>query len=55
MDNTLVMVISDNGSSPEGGVRGTVNKMNFFYYVPESLEQNLSMIDELGGPKTPII
>ena len=52
LDNTLIMVISDNGASPEGGVRGSVNEMNFFNYVPESLEQNLSMIDELGGPKT---
>ncbi|MCZ6535707.1 MAG: arylsulfatase, partial [Chloroflexi bacterium] len=52
LDNTLIMVISDNGASPEGGVGGSVNEMNFFNYVPESLEQNLSMIDELGGPKT---
>ena len=52
LDNTLIMVISDNGASPEGGVGGSVNEMKFFNLVPESLEQNLSMIDELGGPKT---
>ncbi len=52
LDNTLIMVISDNGASAEGGPTGSVNEMLFFNYVPESLETNLAMIDELGGPDT---
>ncbi|PZV18937.1 MAG: arylsulfatase [Pseudanabaena sp.] len=50
-DNTLIMVISDNGASSEGGPTGSVNENLFFNYVPESLEENLAAIDELGGPK----
>jgi arylsulfatase A-like enzyme len=52
LDNTLVMLISDNGASREGGPNGTVNEIRFFNRVKESLEANLEMIDELGGPLT---
>ena len=50
-DNTLIMVISDNGASAEGGPTGSVNENKFFNNVPEDLKQNLSAIDDLGGPK----
>jgi len=46
------MFISDNGASSEGGPSGSVNENKFFNNVPDSLEQNLAMIDELGGPST---
>lgn len=51
LDNTLLVLISDNGASAEGGPTGSVNENKFFNNVPESLEQNLAAIDELGGPK----
>lgn len=51
LDNTLIMVLSDNGASAEGGPTGSVNENRFFNFVPESLEDNLAAIDELGGPK----
>jgi arylsulfatase A-like enzyme len=51
-ENTLIMVISDNGASSEGGPTGSVNENLFFNNVPESLEENLEKIDELGGPNT---
>jgi arylsulfatase A-like enzyme len=50
LDNTIIMVISDNGASAEGGVSGSFNEMLFFNHVPESFEQNLAKIDDLGGP-----
>jgi arylsulfatase len=50
-DNTLIMVISDNGASSEGGPSGSVNENKFFNNVAESLEENLNAIEELGGPK----
>lgn len=50
-DNTLIMLISDNGASSEGGPEGSVNENLFFNFVPEDLEENLAAIDELGGPK----
>jgi arylsulfatase A-like enzyme len=51
-ENTLIMVISDNGASSEGGPTGSVNENLFFNNVPESLEENLKQIDKLGGPNT---
>ena len=51
-ENTLIMVLSDNGASSEGGPQGSVNENLFFNNVPESLEANLAAIDELGGPTT---
>ena len=52
LDNTLIMVLSDNGASSEGGPTGSVNENLFFNNVPESLEANLAAIDKLGGPDT---
>ncbi len=51
-DNTLIMVLSDNGASSEGGPTGSVNENLFFNNVPESLEENLRQIDDLGEPTT---
>ncbi len=51
LDNTLIMLISDNGASSEGGTSGSVNENKFFNQVPESLEDNIAAMDELGGPK----
>ena len=51
-DNTLVIVVSDNGASSEGGPVGSLNEMFFFNNAPESLEDNLAMIDQLGGVET---
>ncbi|MGV7216696.1 arylsulfatase [Bradyrhizobium sp. UFLA05-112] len=50
-DNTLIMVVSDNGASAEGGPHGSVNEGKFFNNVPDDLQQNLAAIDDLGGPK----
>jgi arylsulfatase len=50
-ENTLVMLISDNGASAEGGPTGSVNEGKFFNNVPENLAQNLAAIEEIGGPK----
>jgi arylsulfatase len=51
-DNTLVMVVSDNGASAEGGVTGTTNELQFFNNAPEPLEESLARIEEIGGPET---
>ena len=51
-DNTLIMVVSDNGASAEGGPTGTTNELQFFNNAPEPLEDSLRAIDEIGGPTT---
>ncbi|MGY1668747.1 sulfatase-like hydrolase/transferase [Geodermatophilus sp. SYSU D00696] len=52
LDNTIVMVVSDNGASAEGGPTGTTNEAQFFNNAQESLEDSLALIDEIGGPRT---
>jgi arylsulfatase A-like enzyme len=51
-DNTLIIYIAgDNGSSAEGGLEGSLNENLFFNGVIEKWQDNLKVIDELGGPK----
>ncbi len=50
LDNTLIFYCADNGASGEGSPNGSVNENKFFNGWPDEFEQNLSMIDELGGP-----
>jgi arylsulfatase A-like enzyme len=52
LENTLVIVVSDNGASGEGGPNGSVNEMKFANGVPDDLAENLAKLDDLGGPKT---
>ncbi|MGH6997544.1 MAG: sulfatase-like hydrolase/transferase, partial [Phenylobacterium sp.] len=51
-DNTMIIYIAgDNGSSAEGGLEGSLNENLFFNGFPEKWQDNLKVIDELGGPK----
>ncbi|MBN9624471.1 MAG: sulfatase-like hydrolase/transferase, partial [Actinobacteria bacterium] len=52
LENTIVIVVSDNGSSGEGGPDGSFNENKFFNNVPDDVEENLKRIDELGGPES---
>jgi arylsulfatase len=51
-ENTIVIVVSDNGASGEGGPNGSVNENRLFNGMPDDLDSALAMLDELGGPKT---
>lgn len=51
LDDTLVIAMSDNGASAEGGPRGSFNEQYFFNFQPESLEENLRRIEDLGTPR----
>jgi arylsulfatase len=50
LDNTLIMVVPDNGASSEGGVNGAFNEMSSFNYYWETLEDILPKMDKIGGP-----
>jgi arylsulfatase A-like enzyme len=50
LENTIVVVVSDNGASGEGGPNGSFNENKFFNNVPDSVEENLKRLDELGSP-----
>ncbi|MCB0233928.1 MAG: arylsulfatase [Anaerolineae bacterium] len=50
LENTLVIYAADNGTSGEGSPNGSVNENKLFNTYPDDLQENLSMIDKLGGP-----
>jgi arylsulfatase A-like enzyme len=52
LENTMIVLISDNGASGEGGPNGSVNENKLTNGIPDSIEENLALMDELGGPKT---
>ena len=52
LDNTLILVIPDNGASSEGGVNGAFNEMSSFNYYWETMEDILPKMDQLGGPSS---
>ncbi len=52
LDDTIVVVLSDNGASQEGGPLGYVNAMAPFNMVRESFNDKLARLDDIGGPDT---
>ena len=52
LDNTIIVVISDNGASGEGGPNGSVNEVKFFNGYIDTVEESMKVFDDLGGPET---
>jgi len=52
LDNTIIVVISDNGASGEGGPNGSVNEVKFFNGYIDTVEESMKFYDNLGGPET---
>ena len=52
LDDTLVLVLSDNGASQEGGPLGFINAMGPYNLKPEPIAEKLRRIDDIGGPDT---
>ncbi len=50
LDDTLLVVLSDNGASSEGGPTGSVNDLRVWNGAPRTVEEGLAHLDELGGP-----
>lgn len=49
LDNTIVLLISDNGTSAEGGPRGSLNEHRFVHDMLDDLDESIARIDDLGG------
>lgn len=52
-DDTIVMMVSDNGTSAEGGPNGSWNQLR--HYIsddPDDLDEELARIDDLGGHRS---
>ncbi|OBA71712.1 arylsulfatase [Mycobacterium sp. 1554424.7] len=52
LENTIIVVISDNGASGEGGPNGSVNEAKFFNGYIDTVEESMGCYDTLGGPET---
>lgn len=52
LDNTIVVLVSDNGASGEGGPFGSVNENKFFNGIPDDIKENMKMLDQLGSTST---
>ncbi|MBO0732333.1 MAG: arylsulfatase, partial [Acidimicrobiaceae bacterium] len=49
LDNTLLLLMSDNGASAEGGQHGTINEHRFTARLTDTVEDNLARLDDWGG------
>jgi arylsulfatase len=49
LDNTIVMLASDNGASAEGGEHGSWNENRMPNRVASTIEDNLAHLDDWGG------
>jgi arylsulfatase A-like enzyme len=51
-ENTLIVLISDNGASIDCGPDGTTNVLRWFNQIPDTLERNLADLERIGGPNS---
>jgi arylsulfatase len=52
LDNSLIITVSDNGASAEGGPHGSFNENIFFNGAPDTIKNNLKHMNQWGGPST---
>ncbi len=50
LDNTVLVVMADNGASQEGGPFGVMHEMKFFNGIFETPDEAVERIDDIGGP-----
>ncbi|MFD3266403.1 arylsulfatase [Phenylobacterium ferrooxidans] len=51
-DNTLLIVMSDNGASQEGGPLGVLDEMLYFNGMPQDVGAAIARLDDIGGPNS---
>jgi arylsulfatase len=52
LENTLLVIASDNGASQEGGFEGTLNELGYFAGVDEPLAQRLKQMADIGTERS---
>ena len=52
LDNTILIVMADNGASQEGGPQGVLHEMKYFNGIAESPDEAVQRLDEIGGPRS---
>ncbi len=52
LNNTVIVLVSDNGASAEGGSEGSINDIRLSNLDPAGMEEMHRRLDEIGGPLT---
>ncbi len=52
LDNTVLVLISDNGANPEGGFEGTTNALSGYLSVPTTFQHDFADIDKIGTDRS---
>jgi arylsulfatase A-like enzyme len=52
LDDTVVVLLADNGASQEGGPFGVLHEMKFFNFILETPDEAVAHIDRIGGPES---
>lgn len=52
LDDTVIVLLSDNGASREGGPFGVLHEMKFFNFLFETPEEARDQLDDIGGPNS---
>jgi arylsulfatase len=50
LDNTIIVFLSDNGASQEGGRFGSLHEMKYFNLMEEDADAAIDRLDDIGGP-----
>ena len=50
LDNTILLVLADNGASQEGGPFGVMHEMKFFNGLLDTPDDVMDRLDDIGGP-----
>lgn len=51
-DDTLLLLLSDNGASQEGGASGILDEMRYFNGMREDVDAAVLRLDDIGGPNS---
>ena len=51
LDNTLIVLLSDNGAAMEGGPLGAFSRVRFFNDLPNDVEAAAARLDDIGTPR----
>ncbi len=51
-DNTLFLLLSDNGASQEGGATGVLDEMRYFNGMREDVDAAVQRLGDIGGPNS---
>ncbi|MHA1727207.1 MAG: arylsulfatase [Promethearchaeota archaeon] len=49
-DDTMIILLADNGAAPAGGRLGVMSEFKAFNGIPEDLDKAIEHLDDIGGP-----